>query len=96
VLLLGLSLRAEAIAGYHEECAAIRAESHPAITRSHPAGALEVEADLDAGRMKTLAPIQRVGGLHLVPFKAETIARKAAGQLTPKRAHAAPEGLFAA
>src|SRR6185503_21146348 len=60
----------------------------------HKTVSIQVQAQLDAARMKTRRPIKLAPGEEVVPFQAVTHAAKAAEQRLPAGAHVAPGGAF--
>lgn len=91
VVLASEALSPEVAAIGDEEGGGIGAEVHAGALGDNPTGALEVETYFDAGGMEAIGPVEVGRGLELVPFEAEAVAGKAAGQLTPKGTGALPE-----
>ena len=89
-----LRLDAPAIEGKERD--GFRPQLQPSAARSHPGGALQVEADLDAGRVEAVRPVQRSGGLQFLPLEAEALLAQAARQLPPGGVGTGPEQQLAA
>ena len=91
VVLAGEALSLEVAAVGGKEGSGVGAEVHAGALGDDPAGALEVETDLDAGGMEAVGPVQVGRRLEFVPFEAEAVAGEAAGQLAPNGTGALPE-----
>ena len=72
----------------------VRRELGPPAAAFHEAVAVQIQAQLDAARMKTRRPVELALRQKVMPLDAVTHAAKTAEDRLPARAHVAPRAGF--